>query len=896
MKISIVAGLPASFVAQTRRLFAHRLAAVAPALLVSLALSACGGGGGGSVASGGASGGATIPATTLAAVSGYTPSSGLENTQVTILGSDFKTTAGAYVVKFAGVTAQIVSQTATQLTVVIPNGAKSGLLTVQGSDLAVSSTEDFIVIAGKPTITGISPRTSSVGSVVTIQGDNFSTTAANNEVTVNGTPLEVVSAARTTLTVKVPANVGSGVLNVRIGDATASSSEKFLVFPKIKSFTPASAAQGETVTLTGTNLTRDTYVHFGNSLTRATVVSAIGTEMVVVVPDNAQTGSIFALNPEEAGDLSATSFTVLSKYAPTIARFSPAYGQPGTRITIFGTNFNSNPLQNTVKIGGIKANVIAVSESAVDGPYMWVTVPAMLPGTGYQISVTTAEGAVTTRTGFDIAELPPKTPVSSVKLSADALSFGAVTTGAFPTKSLTVTNTGTVGVKLSGGAVNGAHFRMVGTTCYGYNYQLVYFDTLAPGASCVFDVDFGPTDATASAGALSFTAGATPLTVSLNGSGVLPLVPLPVFTPASLTFESQELGTSSAAKTTRLVNTGTGPLTLDPTTGLVNSGEYRFTHNCPSQLAPGAGCNVNVVFAPVNRAGTKSGTLSLISNYSRTIPVPLTGVGTLAHSGKLAIYTRESWGVQNVFVDGIWSGKLNYDAQDACGGVGAITLTLPPGDHTVDGSDPLLSIQSAKATVTEGACTVFKIVGTQTCKSPNFVSGGFCYPPSVPTCTSTQVLRNGVCVTPGTTSTPGGATTVNGNPPSSGTGGVAGVFDSSGTGVGAAQCLRFGQVTGEAAHYNDSQTITNVCGYEIYVMRCHSPVTANGTKSSECGATYDGAPRFYQQFHWLAPGETNDNGYTMPIGATIWYGACSGGRGSHPSGKAVSITGTYICQ
>lgn len=662
MNISTVAGLAASLLGQARRLFAHRLAAVAPVLLVSVALSACGGGSGGG--DGGSSGGTTAPPTVHATVTGYTPSSGLENSQVSILGSHFNTTAGAYAVKFADMTAQIVSQTSTELTVVVPKGAKSGLLTIQGTDLGVSSTEDFIVIAGKPTITGMSPRTSKVGDLVTIQGDNFSTTAANNEVTVNGTPLEVTSAARTSLTVKVPANVGSGVMNVRIGDAIATSTDKFLVFPKITAFTPASAAQGETVTLTGTSLTGDTYVHFGNSLTHATVVSAIGTEMVVVVPDNAQTGSIFALNPEEAGDLSATSFMVLSKYAPTIARFAPAYGQPGTRITILGTNFNSNPLLNTVKIGGIKANVIAVSESAVDGPFMWVTVPAMLPGFGYQISVTTTEGVATSRTGFDIAELPPKTPATSVKLSSDALLFGAVTIGAFPSKSLTVTNTGTVGVKLSGGVVNGAHFRKVGTSCYGYNYQLVYFDTLAPGASCVFDVDFGPTDATASAGALSFSAGATPLTVSLNGSGVLPLTPLPAFTPTSLTFESQELGTSSAAKTTRLVNTGTGPLTLDPTTGLLSSGEFSLTHNCPSQLLPGAGCNVNVVFTPVNRTGTKAGTLSLISNYSRTIPVALTGIGTLLHSGKLAIYTRESWGVQNVFVDGIWSGKLNYYAQD----------------------------------------------------------------------------------------------------------------------------------------------------------------------------------------------------------------------------------------
>lgn len=866
-----------------------RCALAASLWAVALALSACGGGGGGSQTTSLASN----PASVQAAVSSYSPSSGTEGTKVIFTGTGLVTTPGAYVVTFAGLQAEVLSQTATSVVVSVPRGAQSGPLRFQASGWGVTSNEDFVVIAGKPAISTVSPRQAAVGGQVTIQGDFFGNTPADNDVTINGVPLEVLTATRTALTVKVSANVGSGPLIVRTGGVNATSPDSFFVIPKITGFSPASITQGETVTITGTNLTRDTQVRVGTDAVLASVVTAQGTEMTVVVPAPARTGSLYATNPEGVGDVSTTQLKVISTTAPTITRFVPAFGQPGARITVYGTNFRATPAQNIVKIGSTVATVMAVSDGA-DGPFMWVTVPALTPGIGYQISVTTAEGtSAPSRAGFDIAEVPP--PAVGVSVAPSAVAFGTLFTGSYGEQAVKVTNTGAVGVKLAGAAVTGSNFRYTGTSCYGYNYQLVAFDTLAPGASCTFNVDFSPTAVATSFGTLSFTAAGVVQTVALQGSGASPLVPLPSFTPTALVFESRELGTTSAPKAARLVNTGTGPLTLDPTTGLPVGGEFAMTHNCPPTLQPGQGCDLSVTFTPLRFVGAKEGSVALVSNYASSMlpKIRLTGTGTLARSGQLAVVTTASWGIQNTFLDGAWIGKLTREGSRPCGDPAAVTRTLAPGAHTVAAYDPLLQIADATVTVVEGQCVTHTVTGTATCLSPNFISGGLCYPPALPTCVAPAELRNGACVVPGDTASPGNGTTVGtGGVANGGTGGVAGEFSNVGTGVGAAHCLEFGQVTGEAASWNDKQTMKNTCGYKIYVMWCHSASQKSGTSSSQCNAT----TKFYQQSAWWEAGETRANQYSMPIGSTIWYGACSGGKYSQPSGKEVAPTGRYICE
>src|SRR5699024_5490168 len=76
--------------------------------------------------------------------------------------------------------------------------------------------------ANKLTITGLSPKSGTVGTSVTITGTNFSETKADNTVTFNGTPATVSSATATELKVTVPAKATTGPVKVTTNGQTAN--------------------------------------------------------------------------------------------------------------------------------------------------------------------------------------------------------------------------------------------------------------------------------------------------------------------------------------------------------------------------------------------------------------------------------------------------------------------------------------------------------------------------------------------------------------------------------------------------------------------------------------------------------------------------------------------------
>ena len=157
----------------------------------------------------------------------------------------------------------------------------------------------------------------------------------------------------------------------------------------IISFSPASGPIGTTVTISGTGFSttpsQDTVTFNG---TAATVTSATTTQLVVTVPSGATTGAIGVTAPGGAGT-SAASFTVASGTgAPTITSFSPGTTVSGTALTVNGTNFNTTPSNNNLKLNIAPAQVTSVSATVIH-----TTVPPSA-GTG-RISVATPSGTGT---------------------------------------------------------------------------------------------------------------------------------------------------------------------------------------------------------------------------------------------------------------------------------------------------------------------------------------------------------------------------------------------------------------------------------------------------------------------------------------------------------------------
>jgi N,N-dimethylformamidase beta subunit-like, C-terminal/Abnormal spindle-like microcephaly-assoc'd, ASPM-SPD-2-Hydin/Cep192 domain 4 len=198
--------------------------------------------------------------------------------------------------------------------------------------------------------------------------------------------------------------------------------------------------------------------------------------------------------------------------------------------------------------------------------------------------------------------------------SPGSLGFGnqsVETTSA--TKPVTLTNTGSVTLNITNIAASGDFAQ---TNNCG--------SSVAGGASCTISVTFTPTATGARSGALTIMDDAlnSPQQVSLTGTGIAPAVS---FSPTSLTFSGQLIGTTSAAKPVTLTNTGAGVLSI---ASIAASGDFAQTNNCGSSVAGGANCTISVTFAPT-APGTRTGAITLTDNAADSPQsVSLTGTGT----------------------------------------------------------------------------------------------------------------------------------------------------------------------------------------------------------------------------------------------------------------------------
>jgi gliding motility-associated-like protein len=81
----------------------------------------------------------------LPTITGFTPQSGAVGTEVVISGTNFSAQPSNNIVTINGVPVTVIASTATTLTILIPEGALSGLLTVTVDENSVTSEEAFIV-------------------------------------------------------------------------------------------------------------------------------------------------------------------------------------------------------------------------------------------------------------------------------------------------------------------------------------------------------------------------------------------------------------------------------------------------------------------------------------------------------------------------------------------------------------------------------------------------------------------------------------------------------------------------------------------------------------------------------------------------------------------------------
>lgn len=220
-------------------------------------------------------------------------------------------------------------------------------------------------------ITSLSPTQGPAGTLVTITGTGFSSTASANTVTFNGVSATVTLTTDKQLVATVPPSAATGAVKVSTGGREVTGPVFTVTLPSsltVTDINPSSGLMGTDVTLTGTGFSTTAALNIVkfNGVT-AVVKSATATQLVVTVPVNATTGTVSV----KVGDDSVTGlmFTVLSP-APTLTSLSPTSGNIGSTITLSGTGFSTTLSQNNVKFNGIAATVTNASSTSLT-----VTVP-----------------------------------------------------------------------------------------------------------------------------------------------------------------------------------------------------------------------------------------------------------------------------------------------------------------------------------------------------------------------------------------------------------------------------------------------------------------------------------------------------------------------------------------
>ena len=191
-------------------------------------------------------------------------------------------------------------------------------------------------------------------------------------------------------------------------------------------------------------------------------------------------------------------------------------------------------------------------------------------------------------------------------IAPSSVSFGTqpvgITSGM---QNVTLTNTGSSLLQLTGIAITGSSSTNFGFVLKGATACQYPIGTLAAGASCTISVDFAPQAAGPVSAELSISddAAGSPQSVALSGTGGTSGISL---APATLNFASQTVGASSAAQVVNVSNTGTTPLAMSISIAGNNPSDFGETDNCSqSPLAGGKTCVVNITFDPA-QSGARS--------------------------------------------------------------------------------------------------------------------------------------------------------------------------------------------------------------------------------------------------------------------------------------------------
>ncbi len=288
----------------------------------------------------------------------------------------------------------------------------------------------------------------------------------------------------------------------------------------------------------------------------------------------------------------------------------PLGGGTLTPLYNFGGS-DSAPYSGLIKVGGNFYGTTS-SGSLANGPSC--SPIGSNYGTIYEI---TPSGTLTTLHSFDNTD--GALPFGSLIEGADGNLYGSTACGGS-----TGLNEGTIfQISTSGGTLNTLH------TFSGTDGAFPFAGPVQAGNGTFYGTTVGGgTDSYGTIYSLALAQGGPAVTLS----------------PTSLTFAKQVVGTTSAAKTVTVTNSGTATLDISIVTTSANFAVSKNT--CGATLAPGKNCKVSVTFTP-SEVGQVTGTLTFTDNAPnspQTVALSGTGIAPVTLTPASATFGKQKVG------------------------------------------------------------------------------------------------------------------------------------------------------------------------------------------------------------------------------------------------------------
>jgi len=275
--------------------------------------------------------------------------------------------------------------------------------------------DDDEVTTDKIQLLSFGPTGAKHGDTIQFIGTNLNKVTAiqftGTNATVNQADFKKQTSDNIRLLVPQAAEKGYVTLKTPEGDIVSKTQFNLNVLTTVTSIT-AQARPGENVTITGTYLNWVDRVTFTRDKTVATFVSKTQTQLVVKIPDDAETGPLILHYTGTDSNFVQTRDT-LKVTLPVTTSFSPNPIKHQTNLTITGTNLD---LTRQILFNGVTAPVTAfVSQSATQ---IVVKVPAST--TKGKITLVAASGVQTVSTNDLDVVLPAITDMTPNPVAPNA--------------------------------------------------------------------------------------------------------------------------------------------------------------------------------------------------------------------------------------------------------------------------------------------------------------------------------------------------------------------------------------------------------------------------------------------------------------------------------------------